>query len=190
MERGQFFSIDVFIATIILVSGSVVLLYSISGQSDLQPAQLFNADLLRETITKSVRELNYVVLTSPNNNVGYANASNPYDIEDFDKTLGETIGEYHHLANQSWSTSPAAYGNYSERRDRITKQTIAPLISAQYSYRISLVSETDGDVQIVNRTRIPFDEAEYRVATRSIVAGIDRNRQFFGPTTIEVIVWN
>lgn len=186
MERGQFFSIDVFIAAVILISGTVVLLFSISGSSDLQSGQLFSGDLLRETLTKSVRELNYPVLTSPDPSIGYADPTNPYDIKNFDYTLGEVIGEYHHLAQASTGVAQA---NYTSRRGNITMRTIAPLIGGQYSYRINLRNETSVET-ISARERIPFDESEYRVASRSIVAGIDRNREFFGPITVEVIVWN
>ena len=185
--RGQFFSLDVFIAAIILVSGTVVLLYSVVGMTSLQQAQLFTGDVLRESLTSSIRELNYEVLISPED--GYANASNPYDIRNFDMSLGELIGEYHHLAERSTASSPQE-GNYTERRDNITRRTIAALIPSQYSYTISIGSQLDDMTDLSYRYRLPQEQAEFIVVTRSIVAGIDRNRVFFGPYTFEVIVWN
>ena len=187
--RGQFFSLDVFIAAIVLISGSVVLLYSIVGTTSLQESQLFTADILRETVTASVRDLNYRVLTSPID--GYANASDPYDIRNFDMTLGELIGEYHFLANKSLAAGDmVAHGAYIERRNEITRRTIAQLISAQYSYTIGIGEDITDMTPLAGRVRIQRSDAQFVVASRSIVAGIDRDREFFGPYTIEVIVWN
>jgi hypothetical protein len=185
--RGQFFSLDVFIAAIILVSGTVVLLYSVVGMTSLQQAQLFGGDVLRETLVSSVRELNYDVLISPTN--GYANASNPYDIRNIDMSLGELIGEYHYLAQKSVSGSPDE-SNYTARRGNITQRTIGSLIPGQYSFSISIGDDLSDMTLLTERIRLGRDEAEFIVATRSIVAGIDRDREFFGPYTIEVIVWN
>ena len=185
--RGQFFSVDVFIASLILVGGAVVLLYTVVGMTGLQQAQLFSGDVLRETLVSSVRELNYPVLMSPTD--GFADADNPYDIRNFDMSLGELIAEYHYLAEQSVAGSPEE-GNYTERRDTITQQTIAPQIPNQYSYTISIGEDLDDMTLLADRERIHIDRAEFVVASRSIVAGIDRNREFFGPYTIEVIVWN
>ena len=108
--RGQFFSLDVFIAAVILVSGTVVLLYSVIGATSLQQAQLFSADVLRESLTSTVRDLNYPVVSSAF--TGYANLSNPYDIRNPDMTLGEVIGEYHHLIGKS-APGSADEGNYT-----------------------------------------------------------------------------
>lgn len=184
--RGQFFSLDVFIAAIVLVTGAVVLLYSIVGATSLQQAQLFSADILRETLTSSVRELNYQVLTNPD--TGYADPANEYDIRNFDMTLGELIGEYHYLGT---SASGVDVVQYLGRRDNITRRTIAPLISSQYSYTISIIDATDGSSDLLSeRRRIERDSAQFVVVSRNIVAGIDRNREFFGPYTLEVVVWN
>ena len=184
--RGQFFSVDVFIAALILVGGTVVLLYSVVGMTSLQQAQLFTGDVLRETLVSSVRELNYPVLTSPTD--GYADASNPYDIRNYDMSLGELIAEYHYLAERS--TLPEDIANYTERRDTITRRTIAPQIPSQYSYTISIGRDLDDMTLLASRIRIDRDRADFVVASRNIVAGIDRNREFYGPYTIEVIVWN
>lgn len=184
--RGQFFSVDVFIAALILVGGAVVLLYSVVGITGLQQAQLFSGDVLRETLVSSVRELNYPVLMSPTD--GYADASNPYDIRNFDMSLGELIAEYHYLAERN-AGSPAEL-EYIERRENITRRTIAPQIPNQYSYTISIGQDLDDMTLLASRIRIDRDRADFVVASRNIVAGIDRNREFYGPYTIEVIVWN
>lgn len=184
--RGQFFSMDVFIAAIILVSGTIVLLYGVVGTTSVQQAQLFSADVLRESLTTSVRELEHPIVSSAH--TGFANRSNPYDIQNSELTLGEVIGEYHHLANAS--TDPVDIGNYTLRRDVITRETIGSLVPGQYSYSISIGDDISDMTTIVNRSRIPQSNAEYVVYSRSILAGIDRNREFFGPYTLEVSVWN
>lgn len=188
MRRGQFFSLDVFIASLILVTGGVVLLFSVFGQTSLQQAQLFSSDLLRETLTKTVRDLNYPILNQPYP-AGYA-SNDPYGIKNFDMTLGALIGEYYEL-NQTAATQTERTA-YGVRLINITRHTIAPLISDQYSYSISIINATDPTERRVlsERVRLPRSRAQYTVAARSIVSGIDRNRRFFGPYTLEVLVWN
>lgn len=188
MRRGQFFSLDVFIASLILVSGSVVLLFSVFGQTNLQPAQIFSTDILRQTLTKTVRDLNYPVLTQ-SYPTGYA-SNDPYGIKNFDMTLGELIGEYYEL-NQTAPTQ-ADRTAYGEHLINITNQTIAPLVSSQYSFQISIINASDQNQRrvLASRVRIPRSRSQYTVASRSILAGIDRNRRFFGPFTLEVLVWN
>lgn len=175
-KKGYIFTLDLFIAVIIVVAGSFIILFNIFNSGQIIQPKVFSDDLLREAYTKQIFQLNYPILTTK------LNSSAPYGINDPAKSVAEQSAEFYYLAK---TTGDAGW---NESNKYLLNSTISPVIPAQYSYNIS-ISDGSRNQVIVSKENIPFSESTVAVPSKIIVSGIGRNGKFYGPYLFEVLLW-
>jgi len=161
MKKGQFFSIDVFVAIAIIAVGLFVLYTSKSIQPSTAQTSALSTDLMGSFNSLKVYEVDnpYVIELIQNGNITRT-----------DNTLLQQISEFY------IDGKPDLAGN-------VTEKVTAGVLPLQYAFSLYL----DGTSIYESR---PFDvNSPNVIATKRLVAGVKNSTLFWGPILAEVRVW-
>ncbi len=160
-KRGYFFTLDAFVAVIILVIG-IFLLLSLQSSKPYDTQALYISQDIMASISKTkVTEMN-----QPYINALRLNGT----IRNYDNTIIEQAGEFY-----------AANDRAAARE--FAKAATLSIVPPQYGYRISINNDL-----IYNNSAIPQD-TKIISTSKTIVYGILNRTKMWGPYTAEMTTW-
>jgi multisubunit Na+/H+ antiporter MnhB subunit len=161
-RKGQFLTLDAFIALVVIAAGLVLVLTLHSYSPSLQTPALFSQDFVNTLSQAKIREVNNAYVMQQ---IRAGNITNT------DNTLLQQVAELYYYDMESIA---------SEMLVSVT----SGIIPAQYNYDILLDGTT-----LASRGAGQAD-AELLVSTKRIVFGVvNRTVEFWGPSVVEVRLW-
>ncbi|MBI2137461.1 hypothetical protein HYU12_03000 [Candidatus Woesearchaeota archaeon] len=173
-KRGQYYTIDAFIALFVIAAGLILALaFHSFGHSSIQPEAL-SQELLNTFAETRISEVNngFVLRQTGNGN-----------ITNKDNTVLQQAYEFKQYfdSRPGVGYKPEQFSNLSaELLESVTGGTIPP----QYSFEVII----DGDVVYTRGSG--ENESRILVSSKQIAFGaLNRTQEFWGPVTAEVRVW-
>jgi len=164
-RKAYFFSIDAFIAMIVISTGIFLIFFSTSAEPPKTNVFGLAEDLTNYLSATKIHDINdelypYIKKLKLENN-----------ITDYSNTLMEQIGEFYIKKNL-------------ETAENFTKILTYNIVSAQYSYQV-LVNRTN----IYNKTLKSQKKASTIISSKTIIMGILNDSCVWGPLDAEVRIW-
>ncbi|MFT4309740.1 MAG: RCC1 domain-containing protein [Candidatus Woesearchaeota archaeon] len=120
-KRGFVYTLDVFIAVAIIVAGSWILLFNLHSQADTTRPRIISDDIISESYSKRIIELNYPAIR---------NMSRNGTIVDTSKSFAEQVGEFY------WLYIKSGDNKYLRYASTIIEEYYRGVIPAQYQYQV------------------------------------------------------
>lgn len=190
-KKGFMYIIDLFVAAMIITAGLWILFFNLYYSTDYTKSRLLTDDILKGFYTKKISEINSQIilnLTDPNNIYFTENSLNynDYGIINIDYSLVQQAVEYYYLYNKSLKNNDVQKAeNYKKVLNDFLKGTFDGLIPKQYDYEITI----NKDLTLKLRSNKNKEQANIVLPSKTIVAGIDREEDFYGPILFEVYLW-
>lgn len=160
-KRGYFFTLDAFVAVVILVIGILIILSAQSFKPYETQTLFISEDVMAYLSGTNVQEINEPYINELRSNG---------TIKNFDSTLIEQAGEFY--AN-----------NDKQAAAELIKAAIKSIIPPQFGYQILINNEL-----IRNESVIPED-TKVLASSKAIVYGLSDSTKLWGPYTAEVRAW-
>ena len=181
-KRGQYFTIDAFIALIVIFTGLLLVLSATSYTPSLrQPEEL--SKIIDSFVEKKINTINHEFLREK---IRDGNITNPHN------TIMQQAHEFYLKC-----TPPRPFPDPADCDDvRFTGETpqeelmtevAADIIPLQYGFQVLI----DGNSIYERNTSLKKDQknTDLLVSGKRIVFGTDENKNFWGPVDVEVRVW-
>ncbi len=166
-RKGFFFTVDAFVAIIVIVVGIGMLLYFRSGSRYIPPAERISEDITKVLSSGEIYEINSPLLDSLKSDGNITNIHN---------TVMEQVGEFYY---RSLNGCSFCLGLARDVVENITTDAIPP----QYSFELTIENTT-----LYKRELSPKEDAYALFIDNRIVSGF-YNFKLWGPYFIEVTVW-
>ncbi len=184
--------VDLFVAAIIITAGVWILFFNIYYSTGYTKPRILTDDILKSFYSKKISEVNNNIILNltSKNNVYFQNKGlnyNDYGIINPDFTLVQQAVEYYVLykkANDIGDVQKAK--NYEVVLKDYLKGTINNLIPEQYNYEIIINQDK---TFILRNNKKNKKNSDLILPSKTIVAGIDREEEFYGPILFEVYLW-
>ncbi len=192
-KKGFMYLIDLFVAAMIITAGLWILFFNLYYSTDYTKQRLLSEDLLKSFYTKKISEVNNdIILNLTNPNSVYFQehpllSYEEYGIINPDFTLVQQAVEYYVLYKKAEENNDNIKRAYYELvLNDYLKGTLNGLIPQQYNYQV--IINSDKKIELKKNT-ISKEKASLVLPSKTIVAGIDREEEFFGPILFEVYLW-
>ncbi len=161
MRRGYFFTLDAFVAIMVLIIGILVVL-SVSRSQPYDTQALFlSQDIMNTLSSATVQEVNEPYINSLRGNGTITN---------FDNTLLEQAGEFHYM-------------NQRDTAREFLKAALSATVPPQYGYRVVVNNE------VLYNTSGLTDEIEVLATSKTIIYGVANKTRLWGPYNAEFTAW-
>lgn len=164
MKRGYIFTLDAFIATIVIVAGIFIIFSTTSAETPKTNLFLISEDTLDFLSSTNIYEINdefypFLKELKTNNN-----------ITDFSNTLMEQIGEFYVMGKINLASNFA----------RNMTHNIVPV---QFNYQV-LVNNTN-----IYNTSSTQETSVTLISSKTIISGLLNKTYMWGPLDAEVRIW-
>lgn len=160
-KRGYFFTIDAFVAILILVMG-ILLVLSIQNSRPYDTQALFiSQDLMTSLSSTNVRDINQPYINALRGNGTITN---------FDNSVMEQAAEFY-VTNQD------------DISREFIKSALSTIVPSQYGYRVVINNE------VLYNTSTPALDINVLTTSKTIVYGTLNRTILWGPYTVELTTW-
>ncbi len=169
-KRGYFFTIDVFIAGMVLFS-TIYIIYSIQTvRFPTTQTEKIGNDLFRYLLTTTVEDSTNAYLATLKLN------SSVFTRDDF--TLLEEICALYAL-------------NMTTEMRNLTKNITEELVPEQFSYRVEIINLSDStqNYMLYNRSKIKYQDSFEIIPKKRIMLGNINLTEKMGPYVVRTVVW-
>ncbi len=162
-KTAQYLTLDAFIASMIIVTGLVIVLAARTSVPGTAQSELLSKDMAASLSSLKLKDLNNPLVLS------MARAG---EITNLDNTILQQAAEFYVTAQQSSAS-------------RLLQNVTYGLIPQRYSFEVII----DGQM-VYNRTTTNQNRSSVLVSSKKLVFGaINRTAVVYGPTAAEVRLW-
>ncbi|MBI2664280.1 hypothetical protein HYX10_02965 [Candidatus Woesearchaeota archaeon] len=181
-KRGQYFTIDAFVAMLVVATGLVLVLALNTYQPSTAQPEVLSQEFVNTLAQVKIKEMNNPFVAQQ---LKGGNITNP------DNTLLQQVYEYYSYfdsfltgcspSNPCHGFDPVTYTNMSAE---LLASVAKDLVPAQYSYEILV------DGVPLNSRGTGQQEAKVLISSKRIIFGIvNKSVEFWGPIVVEVRIW-
>ncbi len=192
-KKGFMYLVDLFVAAMIITAGLWILFFNLYYSSDYTKPRLLTDDILKSFYTQKISEVNNeIILNLTNPNSVYFQEHPLLNYKDYgiinpDFTLVQQAVEYYILYRKAVEENNIIKEtNYNITLKDFLEGTLNHLIPKQYNYEVKINSSY---VLILRDSKKNKENSILVLPSKTIVAGIDRQEEFFGPILFEVYIW-